>query len=195
VNRNSLKNIATTGQYAAVLIWLLIPVICLSVQAAEGKPEVLYTSPSGAFRVVQVEVTPTNDDESGQEFWIVSTRDDSRRTRLHSSETTFPDGFYSAPGEQWLFVESHQGSCLQRGDLYRRKDDGTFEAASSFSDRAWKDAVKLGAFKNNYSAEGVCAMIEFGCWSLDASRVFGLDAWRRRSTLDRQGVYLLQHAH
>ena len=40
--------------------------ICLSVQAAEEKPEVLYTSPSGAFRVVQVEVTPTGDDESGR---------------------------------------------------------------------------------------------------------------------------------
>src|ERR1700693_770068 len=83
--------------------------ICLSCQAAEEKPEVLYTSPTGAFRVVQVEVTPTGGDES-------------RRTKLYSSETTFPTAFYSAPGERWLFVESHQGSCLQRGDVYRRKD-------------------------------------------------------------------------
>lgn len=156
----------------------------------EEKTEVLYTIPSGAFRIVQVNVTPTSEDESGQEFWIVSTRDESRRTKLYSSETTFPDGFYSAPGERWLFVESHQGSCLQRGDLYRRKDEDTFEAVSSFSERAWKDAVKLGAFKTNYSAEGVCAMIEFGCWSLDASRVLVvmLGGEDRRST-DERHVY------
>src|SRR6266536_1884376 len=121
--------------------------ICLSVQAAEEKPEVLYTSPSGAFRVVQLNVTPTGDDQSGQEFWIVSTRDESRRTKLYSSEITFPTAFYSAPGERWLFVESHQGSCLQRGDLYRCKDNDTFEGTPSFSDRAWNDAVKLGACK------------------------------------------------
>ena len=179
-----------TVQCAAVPVWLLISVVCFSVQAAEEKPEVLYTSPSGEFRVVQVEVTPTNDDESGQEFWIVSTGDESRRTKLDSSETTFPDGFYSAPGEQWLFVESHQGSCLQRGDLYRRKDDGGFEAAPSFTDRAWKDAVELGAFKNNYSAEGVCAMIKFGSWSFDASRVLMvmLGGEDRRSS-DQRYVY------
>ena len=103
---------------------------------AEEKTEVLYTSPSGAFQVVQLNVTPTGDDQSGQEFWIVSTRDESRRTKLYSSEITFPTAFYSAPGERWLFVESHQGSCLQRGDLYRCKDNDAFEATPSFSDRA-----------------------------------------------------------
>jgi uncharacterized protein YecT (DUF1311 family) len=154
---------------------------------AEEKTEVLYTSPSGAFRVVQVNVTPTSDDESGQEFWIVSTRDESRRTKLYSSETTFPTAFYGAPGERWLFVESHQGSCLQRADLYRRNDNDSFEAEPSFSDRAWKDAVKLGAFKTNYSAEGLCAMIQFGCWSFDASRllVVMLGGEDRRSTNER----------
>jgi uncharacterized protein YecT (DUF1311 family) len=154
---------------------------------AEEKTDVLYTSPSGAFRVVQLNVPPSSDDESGQEFWIVSTRDESRQTKLYSSETTFPTAFYSAPGERWLFVESHQGSCLQRGDLYRCKDDDTFEAAPSFSDRTWKDAVKLGAFKTNYSAEGMCAMIQFGCWSFDASRLLFvmLGGEDRRSTEQR----------
>src|SRR5947199_6034222 len=154
---------------------------------AEEQPEVLYTSPTGAFRVVQVSATPTSDDESGRDFWIVSTRDETRRTKLYSSEITFPTALYSAPGERWLFVESHQGSCLQRGDLYRRKDDDTFEGAPSFSERAWKDAVKLGAFKTNYSAEGLCAMIQFGCWSLDASRllVVMLGGEDRRSTNQR----------
>jgi hypothetical protein len=75
---------------------------------AEEKCEVLYTSPNGAFRVVRVNVTPTSDDESGEEFWIVSTRDDSQRTKLYSTEITFPTAFYSASGEQWLFVESHR---------------------------------------------------------------------------------------
>jgi len=157
---------------------------------AEEQPEVLYTSPTGAFRVVQVSATPTSDDESGRDFWIVSTRDKTRRTKLYSSEITFPTALYSAPGERWLFVESHQGSCLQRGDLYRRKDDDTFEGAPSFSERAWKDAVKLGAFKTNYSAEGMCAMIEFGCWSLDASRllIVMLGGEDRRST-DQRHIY------
>jgi hypothetical protein len=161
--------------------------ICLSGRAAEEKSEVLYTSPSGAFRAVQVEVTPSGNDESGQEFWIISTRDKTRRTKPYSSEITFPTVFYSAPGELWLFVESHQGSCLQRGDLYRRKDDDAFEVVPSFSDRAWKDAVKLAAFKNNYSAEGVCAMIQFGCWSFDASRllILMLGGDDRGSTKDR----------
>ena len=164
--------------------------ICLPVQAAEEKSEVFYTTPSGAFRVVQVEVTPTGEDESGQEFWIVSTRDESHRTKLYSSETTFPTAFYSAPGEQWLFVESHQGSCLQRGDVYHRKGNDTFEAISSFSDRAWKDAVKLDAWKRNYSADGLCAMIKFESWSFDASRVLMvmLGGEDRRST-DERYVY------
>ncbi|HMF45376.1 MAG TPA: hypothetical protein VKE29_01770 [Candidatus Udaeobacter sp.] len=40
--------------------------ICVPGKAAEEKSEVLYTSPSGAFRVVQVEVTPSGNNESGQ---------------------------------------------------------------------------------------------------------------------------------
>lgn len=161
--------------------------IGFSSQAAEEKPEVLYTSPSGAFRVVQVSVASGGDDESGQEFWIMPTQDEGRRTKLYSSETTFPTAFYSAPGERWLFVGSHEGSCLQRGDVYHRKDDDTFEAVPSFKDRAWKDSVKLGAFKTNYSAEGGCAMIKFGCWSFDASRllVVMLGGEDRRSTDER----------
>jgi uncharacterized protein YecT (DUF1311 family) len=164
--------------------------ICLPLQAAEEKLEVLYTSPSGALRVVQVEVTTTGDDESRQEFWIVPTRDESHRTKLYSSEITFPTAFYGAAGEQWLFVESHQGSCLQRGDVYHRKHDDTFEAVPSFSDRTWKDAVKLGAFKTNYSAEGLCAMISFGCWSFDASRVL-IMIWggEDRGSTDQRYIY------
>jgi uncharacterized protein YecT (DUF1311 family) len=170
-----------------LLFVALVFFVCFSGQAAEEKPEILYTSPGGAFRVAQVEVTPTGDDQSRQEFWIVSTHDESRRTKLYSSETTFPTAFYGAPGERWLFVESHQGSCLQRGDVYHRKNDDTFEAVPSFSDRAWRDVVKLGAFKTNYSAEGLCAMIGFGCWSFDASRVVAR-IWGgedRRSTEER----------
>jgi uncharacterized protein YecT (DUF1311 family) len=164
--------------------------VCISVQAAEEKPEVLYTSPSGAFRVVQVEVTPGGDNEVGREVWIVSTRDENRPTKLYSSEITFPTAFYSAPDERWLFVESHEGSCLQRGDVYRRKDDETFEAVPSFKDRAWKDAVQLGVFNTNYSAEGLCAMIEYACWSADASRllVLMLGGEDRHST-DQRYVY------
>jgi len=170
--------------------------ICLSGQAAEKESEVLYTSPSGDFRVVTVDVTATNDNEIGREVWIVSTRDESRRTKVYSSETTFPTAFYSAPGERWLFVESHQGSCLQRGDLYRRKDNDSFEAEPSFSDRAWKDAMRLGAFKTNYSAEGLCAMIQFGCWSFDASRllIVMLGGEDRRST-DERYVYFNTRAN
>ena len=182
----SLKNLLCS----AALFVLLNAATAFGNEPNEQQPQVLYTSPSGAFRVLQVNVTPPRDDESGQEFWIVSMRNESQRTKLYSSEITFPTAFYSAPGERWLFVESHQGSCLQRGDLYRRKDDDTFEAAASFSDRAWKDAVKLGAFKTNYSAEGMCAMMQFGCWSFGASRllVVMLGGEDRRST-DERYVY------
>jgi len=71
--------------------------VCLPGRAAEEKPEVLYTSPSGAFRVAQIEVIPGGDNEVGREVWIVSTRDESRRTKLYSSDTTFPTAFTVRP--------------------------------------------------------------------------------------------------
>lgn len=172
---------------SAALLLLVSVTLRVGNAATEQKSQILYTTPSGAFRVVQVDVTPTGEDESGSEFWIISTRDENRRTKLYSTEIVFPTGFYSGPSDRWVFVESHEGSCLERGDVYRRKDNDMFEAVASFSDHAWKNAVKLGAFKTNYSAEGLCAMIQFGCWSLDGSRLLiaMLGGEDRRSTEER----------
>jgi uncharacterized protein YecT (DUF1311 family) len=44
----------------------------------------------------------------------------------------------------------------------------TFE---SFNEAAWKNGVKLGAFKRDFSAEGLCAMTEFVSWSFDSARL------------------------
>src|SRR5206468_2600439 len=41
----------------------------------------------------------------------------------------------------------------------------------SFNEAAWKNAVKLGAFKRDFSAEGFCAMTEFVSWSIDSARL------------------------
>src|SRR5205823_14502402 len=57
---------------------------------AEEQPEVLYTSPTCSFRVVQVSATPTSDDESGRAFWMVSTRYETRRAKRYSTEITLP---------------------------------------------------------------------------------------------------------
>jgi uncharacterized protein YecT (DUF1311 family) len=41
----------------------------------------------------------------------------------------------------------------------------------SFNEAAWKNAVKLGPFKRDFSAEAFCAMTEFVSWSFDSARL------------------------
>ena len=136
----------------------------------ENRPQVLKTSPSGMFRVVQ----------NGEEFWIVTAADENQRTTMHSAELVIPEEFRFSPDEKWLYVELHHGSCMSGADLYRRSDSnpagpndvGPFQPIEpSLEDGAWAEALKQRLFNKNFADEGACAMVRFGGWSDDSGRV------------------------
>jgi uncharacterized protein YecT (DUF1311 family) len=130
---------------------------------AEEKAEVVYKSPSGAWQVEQ----------SGDDVWVVSTKDTSQRAKLPRIEAIapFPDEYHFSPNEEWIFGLRHGGSCLRDGDLFHRLVPDKIDMFESFNAAAWKNAVKLGAFKRDFSAEGFCAMTEFVSWSFDSARL------------------------
>jgi len=106
----------------------------------ENKSQVLKTSPSGTFRVVQ----------NGEEFWIVTAADEKQRTKMHSAELVIPEEFRFSPDEKWLYAELHYGSCMSGADLYRRSDSkgpndvGPFQPIEpSLEDGAWTEAVAV----------------------------------------------------
>jgi uncharacterized protein YecT (DUF1311 family) len=136
----------------------------------ENKPQVLKTSPSGTFRVVQ----------NGEEFWIVTAADENQRTKMHSAELAIPEEFRFSPDEKWLYVELHRGSCMSGADLYRRSDIkparpndvGLFQPIKpSLENGAWAEALKQRLFTRNFADEGLCAMVRFGGWSDDSGRL------------------------
>jgi uncharacterized protein YecT (DUF1311 family) len=156
----------------------------------ENKPQVLKTSPSGTFSVVQ----------NGEEFWIVTAADEKQRTKMHSAELVIPEEFRFSPDEKWLYVELHHGSCMSGADLYRRSDSkaagsndvGPFQPIKpSLEDGAWAEALKQRLFNKNFADEGLCAMVRFGGWSDDSGRL--LLAMRggeeRRETVGRYLYY------
>ena len=156
----------------------------------ETKPEVLKTSPSGFFRVVQ----------NGEEFWIVSAADEKQRTKMHSAELVIPEEFRFSPDEKWLYVELHHGSCMSGADLYRRTDGkaagpnevGPFQRIEpSLEDGAWAEALKQGLFTMNFADEGLCAMVRFGGWSDDSGRLLLIirGGEERRETVGRYLYY------
>src|SRR5437764_11732413 len=122
----------------------------------ENKPQVLKTSPSGTFRVVQ----------NGEEFWIVTAGDEKQRTKMHSAELVIPEEFRFSPDEKWLYVELHHGSCMSGADLYWRSDSkgpndvGPFQPIEpSLEDGACTEALKQRLFTKNFANEGACAMV------------------------------------
>jgi uncharacterized protein YecT (DUF1311 family) len=136
----------------------------------ENKPQVLKTSPSGTFRVVQ----------NGGEFWIVTAANENQRTKMHSAELVIPEEFRFSPDEKWLYVELHHGSCMSGADLYRKSDSkaggpneaGPFQPIEpSLEDGAWAEALKQRLFAKNFSDQGLCAMVRFGGWSDDSGRL------------------------
>jgi len=156
----------------------------------ENKPQLLKTSPSGTFRVVQ----------NGDEYWIVTAADENQRTRMHSAELVIPEEFRFSPDEKWLYVELHHGSCMSGADLYRRRDSkaagsnkvGPFQAIEpSLEDGAWAEALKQKLFKENFAEEGLCAMVRFGGWSDDSGRLLLiiLGGEERRETIGRYLYY------
>jgi uncharacterized protein YecT (DUF1311 family) len=156
----------------------------------ENKPEVLKTSPSGTFRVVR----------DGEEFWIVTAADEKRRTKMHAAELAIPEEFRFSPDEKWLYVELHHGSCMSGADLYQRTDGtavgpndvGPFQAIEpSLEDDAWAEAMKQQLFTKNFAEEGDCAMVRFGAWSDDSSRLLLIirGGEERRETVGRYVYY------
>ena len=131
--------------------------------AAEEKPEVLYTSPTGAIRI----------ERDGEDAWLISTKDPTQRTKMPPLEGISPvdDEFHFSPNDEWIFGLRHGGSCLRDGDLFHRLVPDKIDMFESFNEAAWKNAVKLGAFKRDFSAEGFCAMTEFVSWSFDSARL------------------------
>ena len=156
----------------------------------ENKPQVLKTSPSGMFRVVQ----------NGEEFWIVTAADEKQRTKMHSAELVIPEEFRFSPDEKWLYVELHHGSCMSGADLYRRSDGkaagpndvGPFQPIKpSLEDGAWAEALKQRLFTKNFADEGACAMVRFGGWSDDSGRLLLIirGGEERRETVGRYLYY------
>jgi uncharacterized protein YecT (DUF1311 family) len=156
----------------------------------ENKPQVLKTSPSGTFRVVQ----------NGEEFWIVTAADEKQRTKMHSAELVIPEEFRFSPDEKWLYVELHHGSCMSGADLYRKSDSkaagpndvGPFQPIEpSLEDGAWAEALKQRLFTKNFADEGLCAMVRFGGWSDDSGRLLLVmrGGEERRETVGRYLYY------
>jgi uncharacterized protein YecT (DUF1311 family) len=156
----------------------------------ENKPQVLKTSPSGKFRVL----------ENGEEFWIVTADDENQRTKMHSAELVIPEEFRFSPDEKWLYVELHHGSCMSGADLYRRSDGkaagpdevGPFQLIKPpLEDGAWAEALKQRLFAQNFAEEGLCAMVRFGAWSDDSGRLLLIirGGEERRETVGRYLYY------
>jgi uncharacterized protein YecT (DUF1311 family) len=157
----------------------------------DNKSEVLNTSPSGMFRVVQ----------NGEDFWIVTAADQKQRTKMHSAELAFPEEFRFSPDENWLYVELHHGSCMSGADLYRRTDSikaaqpneqGPFKQIEpALEHGAWAEALKQRLFSRNFAEEGLCAMVRFGGWSDDSGRLLLIirGGEERRQTIARYLYY------
>jgi uncharacterized protein YecT (DUF1311 family) len=163
------KCLAKIGLLAALLIGLP------AVATSEEQIEVLYTSPSGAFRI-ESKFSDQSADDATADIWVVSTKDPAQRVKLpkQSADSPTDDEFHFSPNEEWLFGSRHVGSGLRYGNIYRLRNPLRVEAVGepgSFNDLVWKEAVKLGALKKDYGAMGFYAMTAFMNWSLDSSRL------------------------
>lgn len=152
-------------RHIAVFSFALLLLGTLVSEAAEEKPEVIYTSPSGAMRL----------ERTGEDIWAVSTKDPAQRAKLPKlqilGDWSYPDEFDSSPNDEWIFTPYHVGSCLRDAVLYHASNTTKIDISDKFTDLAWKSAVKLAAFKTNFLDEGMCAMTAFGCWSIDSARL------------------------
>lgn len=163
-------------QRSLVLLGVAVCISLTASHAAEEKPEVLYTSPSGAFRVEMTgEATSPGDEPSG-DLWVISSKDPTQRARLpkESVDSPLENEFHCSPNEEWIFGLRHVGSGLRYGNVFRLANPKQVEVIdknASFNDLVWKNGVKLGAVKEDYSAAGVYAMTSFVSWSFDSSRL------------------------
>src|SRR4051794_20477207 len=106
--------LASIGLVTCLLIGLS------EVGIAEGKTEILYRSPSGAFRAEFNSADGAGTDEAMGDVWIASTKDPTQRAHLpkQSPDSPTDDEFHFSPNEQWLFGLRHVGSGLRYGNFY-----------------------------------------------------------------------------
>jgi uncharacterized protein YecT (DUF1311 family) len=143
----------------------------LAVIAEEEQPEVLYSTPSGAWRI----------ERNGEKAWVISNKDPAQRAELPPLEgiSPFDDEFYASPNDEWIFGLRSMAHGFSNGDLFHRVVPQHVEIAptkedQSFNDRVWPYCLKQGALKANYSREEDNAdmgMTDFVAWSLDSSRL------------------------
>ncbi|MEY2574703.1 MAG: Lysozyme inhibitor LprI [Verrucomicrobiota bacterium] len=146
-----------------------------AVVKPEEPTEVLYTSPSGAFRI-ESKFPDQSADDATADIWVVSTKDPTQRVKLpkQSADSPTDDEFHFSPNEEWLFGTRHVGSGLRYGNIYHLMKPLRIEVVGkqgAFNELVWEQGVKLRALKMDYSAAGVYAMTAFGNWSLDSSRL------------------------
>jgi len=163
------KCLAKIGLVGALLI--SVPAVAKS----EEQIEVLYTSPSGAFRI-ESKFPDQSADEATADIWVVSTKDSAQRVKLpkQSADSPTEDEFHFSPNEEWLFGSRHVGSGLRYGNIYHLRSPLRIEAVGepgSFNELVWATCVRLGAVRTNYGALGFYAMTAFINWSVDSSRV------------------------
>ena len=162
--------------FAAVILGLSLLLRFSATVTAEEKSEVLATSPSGAFRVEMAgQASSSGEGESSGDVWVISTKDPAQRARLpkQSSDSPLDDEIHFSPNEEWIFGLRHVGSGLRYGNVYHlaRPLKIDLPINGEFNGVVWENGVKLGAFKHDYSAEGVYAMTFFVAWSFDSSRL------------------------
>src|SRR6266542_6012604 len=181
MNRNGLTTV--------LLIFPLIVVFSTNA-IAQGKAEVVYKSPSGAWRVEQ----------SGDDVWVASTKDASQRAKLPPIDaiSPYPDAYHFSPNDEWIFGTRKMAHGFSNGDLFHRIDPQHIKIApteedQSFNDRVWPFCVKQGALKANYSAEEGDADIgqtSFTAWSFDSGRLLvQLSGGNRHRALHTCHVY------
>jgi hypothetical protein len=88
---------------------------------AKEKIEVLYTSPSSAWRI----------ERSGENAWIISTKDSTERVALPPLEGISPvdDAYHASPNDEWIFGLRHMAHGFSNGDLFHRVDPQHVEIA------------------------------------------------------------------
>src|SRR5437867_4454915 len=164
---------------------------CFSTRAfGEEKPDVLYTSMSGAVRI----------ELNGQKAWVISTKNPDHRAELPPLEgiSPFDDEFHASPNDEWLFGVRSMAHGFSNGDLFHRVDPQHIKIPPTEKDQAynalvWPYCVKQGALTANYSAEEDGAdtgLTDFVAWSFDSSRLLvQLRGGDRHKTLHACYVY------
>jgi uncharacterized protein YecT (DUF1311 family) len=173
----------------------------LATAGTAEQPEVLYTSPSGAFRIeLSPAKGPATEERASGNVWLVSTKDPGVHVKMPALEgvSSFDDDFHFAPNDEWIFGTRKMAHGFSNGDLFHRIDPQHIKIAptekdQSFNDLVWPYCVKQGALKANYSAEEDDAdvgMTDFVAWSFDSSRLLvQLRGGDRHRTLHSCYVY------